>query len=138
MKQESAPCFFRGLSMLELMIVLAISAVLLSVAVPAYRDHAQRAHRAGAIRILLEISACQERTRSTGGRYDTTLCLPDKDLDAYRFELLPEGETAALEYAAQAVPKNDGDACGTLRLDHRGTRSVGAGAGRGSDCWGGR
>ena len=138
MRRAGVQSMPRGLSLLELLVVLTISAILLSIAIPVYRGHAQRAQRADAIRALLEISACQERVRASTGFYDTTRCLPDAGPETYLFELLPENDTTTLVFTALAAPKNRADGCGTLRLDHSGTRSVSADAGRVSDCWGGR
>ena len=138
MRREGARPTPKGLSLLELLVVLMISAILLSIAIPVYRGHAHRAERADAIRALLEVSVCQERVRASTGFYDTTRCMPDDGSDTYVFELLPENESRTLEFAALAAPKIRDDGCGTLRLDHRGTRGVSEGADRVYDCWGGR
>ena len=127
-----------GLSLLELLVVLMISAILLSIATPVYLGHAQRAQRADAIRTLLETSSCQERVRASTGFYDTTRCMPDKGHDAYLFDLLPVSESKTLEFTARATPRARDDRCGALWLDHRGTRGVSEGVSRVDDCWGGR
>jgi type IV pilus assembly protein PilE len=128
------------MTVLELLIVLAVFALLLSWAVPTYQRYTLRAQRADAVRSLLAIAACQERLRARAGYYDTTACL---DLPAgphYRFRLAPPDETETLNFTALAEPLSPlaGDTCGTLSLDQAGTRAISGAAERLSDCWGGR
>ena len=50
-----------GFTLIELMIVIAIVAVLVSISLPVYTDHIQKARRIDAISELLELSATQEK-----------------------------------------------------------------------------
>ncbi|MEE4294779.1 MAG: type IV pilin protein [Xanthomonadales bacterium] len=128
-----------GVTLIDIMVALAISAVLLSIAVPAYQGYIERSHRAQAVRVLLESAACQERMRAGSGFYDTTRCAMPR-AEGYRFEILPPNKTSTLEFRLVAIPAGElaDDHCGALSLDHVGTRSAGAGTDRVSDCWGGR
>ncbi|MGD8345987.1 MAG: type IV pilin protein [Lysobacterales bacterium] len=131
------PC---GLTLIDIMVALAISAILLSIAIPAYRGYTVRGHRAQAVRVLLETAACQERVRAGSGFYDTTRCALTRSTVGYRFEVLPPNNTSALEYRVVAIPTEKGtdDHCGVLSLDHLGTRGAGEGTDWVNDCWGGR
>lgn len=49
-----------GMSLIELVVVVAIVAILTTAAIPAYRDHMLRAHRVEARSALLGLAAAQE------------------------------------------------------------------------------
>jgi type IV pilus assembly protein PilE len=99
----------RGFGLLELMIAMLVVAVLLGLAIPSYRQYVSRAHRAEAVRTLLAAASCQERIRAQSGYYDTARC-------------------------ASGLA----DRCGSLTLNHAGTRAVSADGASVADCWGGR
>lgn len=59
----------RGVTLLELLVVVALLGVLCSMAYPSYRNHLLRAHRTEAIESLLTLAAAQERFHLEHGRY---------------------------------------------------------------------
>lgn len=59
----------RGFTLVELAVVLAVSAVLLSVAVPSWQSHLAKARRADAIAALTRLQSAQEMFRSHHGSY---------------------------------------------------------------------
>lgn len=141
----------RGYSLLELLLVLVIASILMSVALPAYRQVAIRAHRVVGKAALMEVLARQERYLLNHKRYSTSLAALGLEDDyyigptstsvdggeaVYKIELaLLEGEFSG----ARAVPVNGqrGDRqCGTYTLDSRGLRGViGSYAGQPGLCW---
>jgi len=128
-----------GFSLPELVIVLAVLAVLLTIAVPSYQHYVGRVERADAIRLLLSVAGCQERIRANTGFYDTTQCVGGLDNDAYGFRIQPPGSTSSSGFEVIAEPKHEnGSGCGALSLDHTGTRNAGSEKGTLSTCWGGR
>lgn len=128
-----------GYSLLELVIVLAVMAVLLTIAVPSYRQYAQRIERADAIRALLSVASCQERIRAASGFYDTTQCLSGLGSEAYTFRIYPPADSSSQGFEAIAEPFDKSDSsCGSLSLDHTGARGISAESGSLSACWGGR
>lgn len=129
-----------GFSLLELVIALAVVAILLALAVPAYQRYVQRGERAEAVRLLLAAAACQERVRAQGGYYDTSRCLDDASAAAYDLRIEPPGENASLAFTLVAEPKQlrGDDPCGSLSLDQAGTRGIGGSAEQLAACWGGR
>jgi len=126
-------------TVLEVVIALAIVAILLTLAVPGYQRYQQRAERADAVRALLAAAACQERVRAAGGYYDTGRCLEGLGSDAWDFRFDPADDAATLAFTVIAEPLRlrAGDACGSLSLDQAGTRAI-SGDGEVGDCWGGR
>lgn len=64
-----------GFTLIELMIAVAIVALLLAVALPSYRDSVQKGRRADAMTAFGNIQQAQERWRSNNPSYTTTLSL---------------------------------------------------------------
>ena len=59
----------KGLTMIELMIVIVVVAILASIAFPSYEEMMRKGRRADAKNQLLEIAALQERFYSDNGAY---------------------------------------------------------------------
>ena len=56
-----------GLTLVEIVVVVAIAAILLAVAIPSYQRYLQRGQRADAIRSLMEVRAARNGyARNTG------------------------------------------------------------------------
>lgn len=128
----------RGFSLVELVVVLAIAAILLSLATPAYMAQARRGYRASAIGQLLTVASCQERLRALRGRYDTSACLPGPAA-RYSFEYADATAGPADRFTVVATPLawQAQDPCGRLMLEDTGTRRVG-GAADPARCWSAR
>lgn len=138
-----------GLSMLELVVTLALSAVLSAYAVPAYVGYTARGHRIDAVIALHRAAQHMAANPPVAGRaaaFPPGLDrAPAQGRAVYRLEWLPAPDGAD-GYEIQAVPLEGGpmhgDACGTFVLDALGTRSNrGAQALHGAAvqaCWAGR
>ncbi len=121
-----------GFSMLELVIALAMAAVLAAYAVPAYVTYTARGHRVDAV-IALHRAAQYVSAGAFAVAPVPALALPP-GLDripatgraVYRLDVLPVGDAGG-GYELRAVPLNNGpmrgDACGTFVLDGLGVRS---------------
>jgi type IV pilus assembly protein PilE len=71
-----SPSFRRrshGFTMIEVVIVLAIVAILAAVAVPAYQDQMRASRRTEAREALMRIQTAQERWRSNNVSYTTVM-----------------------------------------------------------------
>ncbi|MEM1114198.1 MAG: type IV pilin protein [Pseudomonadota bacterium] len=120
-----------GFSLLELLITLAISAVLLLVALPGYQEVQRRSYRLLASAVLAELWAQQESYRRYAGDYATALTdlgLPDPYFIAASEQPSPSGraryrlilrveEGLYQGFAAQPVNHQLRDHCGGLTID---------------------
>jgi len=131
--------FIRGMTLIELVIVVAVVGILMTIAVPSYRSYTLRVHRTEAIRMLLQASMCQERLAASRGSYDTSQCRPVSA--QHRYEITystPDSQGHA--YVAIAIPGGPqlADPCGSLMLDQSGNRRVSAVDASVTKCWNGR
>ena len=140
-----------GFTLIELMIVVAIVAIITAVALPSYRDSVAKSRRAEARGQLLETAQFMQRFYSNNDRYNqdragTAVAIPAE------LAQVPKGAASAVAtysisftatptisaFSIQAVPRATGpmnaDKCGTLILDNAGRRSV-TGVITVADCW---
>ena len=129
----------QGVTLIELVIVLAVMGILLSIAVPSYQRHMLRVHRSEAIRILLQASMCQERIHASDGSYDTSRCHPASEYNKYSMSYTPVDSRGEV-YLAMATPNGAqmADPCGELSLNQNGARNVGGSTISSAQCWNGR
>lgn len=129
----------KGMTLIELVIVVAVMGILLSIAMPSYSHYMLRVHRTEAIRMLLQASMCQERIYAGRGRYDTGQCLPSSEHQRYRISYASP-DTQSRDYIAMASPRGAqlDDPCGSLSLDQNGARSISASDVSVMKCWSGR
>ena len=122
----------RGVTLMELMVVMTIVGVLASIAVPTYRQYAVRTHRAAARACLSEYAQFMERYYTSNltydGAEDTVLgCATEGGLDQqYQFSVPAFTQRT---YTLQAEPINaqaaKDQACAILTLQENGTRGAG-------------
>lgn len=127
---------FRGFTLIELMITVAVAAIILAVAVPGYQEYVRRSTRAEAQAFLMTISARQQQFRLDTRAFATTLDdlgipVPDRVAAAYTLTL-DVGEDLPPTYTLTAAPKTPqaSDKCGTLTIDQAGVKSADA-----QGCW---
>jgi len=139
MNNKSRTGSSNGMTLIELVIVMAVMGILLATAVPSYRGYMQRVHRTEAIRMLLQASMCQERINASRGSYDTGLCHVVSEQQRYQLEFNPP-DTQGRSFVAMAIPKGAQltDPCGSLSLDQNGVRSISTTDVSAVKCWSGR
>lgn len=120
-----------GFTLIELMIVVAIIAVLTAIAYPAYTSYITKTRRVAAEGCLSESANFMERYYTTNLTY-TAAALPTFDcaqqtVNYYSYDL-PAGSLTVSAYVVQAVPQgtqlSNDTKCGTLTIDQTGKRSA--------------
>ncbi|GGD58672.1 type IV pilin protein [Pseudoxanthomonas indica] len=132
-----------GFTLMELMITVAIVAILSTIAYGSYSDQVTRSRRAAAGACLLERAQFMERYYTTNMTYvGAPDPLPACDADVASHYGTPEFSGAVTQnaYTLQIVPTGSQEAndtkCATLQVDSRGTRSAtGTASATPAECW---
>ncbi len=121
-----------GFSLIELMIVVAIVAILAAVAYPSYQQHIIRNNRAAAQQYVLEVSSLQHQYILDNRSYATTLAALGTTPDArvsvnYTIALTLVDNTASPPtFTVQATPRAGSIQAGsdTLTVNHLGQKNA--------------
>ena len=145
-----------GFTLIELMIVVAIVAILASVGYPMYTDYTTKARRSAAQGFMLQIASREEQYLADARTYTSLFATagdalymtpPAETTDRYTFTITVITATTDAGYiAGVALPQyiitatpiggqlaND-TKCGVLTLNSAGTKGEN-GSGSVSDCW---
>ncbi|GAB3381802.1 hypothetical protein GCM10027567_28750 [Spongiibacter taiwanensis] len=129
-----------GFTLIEVMITVAIIAILIAVAMPAYRDHVVRSNRSAAAAYVMEVAALQERNFLDERAYATSMSdlgasVPPEVSAHYTITTSANNGATPPSYTVSAAPSGSqatDDDCGTLTLNSQGVKGYASGATR---CW---
>jgi type IV pilus assembly protein PilE len=125
----------RGLTLLEVMIVIAIVGIITAIAVPIYTGYAQRARRADAKTALEQFRASQEMRRTERGNYSndltelqTTWGVQANPVGLYNLQWAGGFTLNANSWTAEAAPFGGQATDGSLFINNLGQKWDGDGA----------
>ena len=135
-----------GFTLIELMLVVAIVAVLLGIALPSYNAQVVRTRRAAASGCVLEYAQFMERVYAANLRYDTnagvatslpaTACSNDMTAH-YSFAFAtaqPQQRTFKVNAVPLGIQATRDTKCATLSIDQANVKGK-TGTGTVADCW---
>lgn len=118
-----------GFSLIELMIVVAIIAILAAIALPSFGRYAYRARRADSQELLLRIANAQERFYTTNNHYGSlgelgynTPALSEKGHYSVSVEPAGASTTQVYKLTAKPVGVQNNDVCGDMSIDDAGRK----------------
>ncbi len=139
----------RGFTLIELMIVVAIVAILTAIAYPSYRKYVMRSNRAEAKSILLEDAQYMEKNFAEANVFNQTSTGTTISSSSLPYQQAPKtgsvnynitlSAITATSYTIQAAPTGaqSGDECGTLTINNLGQNNIsgGSASATAADCW---
>jgi type IV pilus assembly protein PilE len=133
----------RGFTLIELMITVAIVAILAAIAYPSYTNYIVRSNRSAAQGYMLELSSLQQRYLLDARTYAANLAtlnssVPSHVSSNYTVTTPLKTGTTLPGFTITATPIGSqlarDTACGTLTIDEAGTKTA-SGSGGVAGCW---
>lgn len=125
-----------GFTLIELMIAVAVLAILAAIAWPSYQEHVRKSRRAEAQAFLMAVAARQQQFLVDTRGYSASLTdigvpTPANVTSTYDIALAaPTGNPPAFSVTATPKASQVGERCGTLSIDQSGAKTAAI-----SGCW---
>lgn len=131
----------RGVTLIELMIVVVVVGILAAIAYPSYQNQVRQSKRADGKAMLMEVAQGLERCYTRFGRYNDAGCtvannLPDPSSEGhYQIAATAISATAfTLDATPQGTQADDVE-CGVLRLTSTGVQGSQGTDADANGCW---
>jgi type IV pilus assembly protein PilE len=124
-----------GFTLIELMITVAVVAILAAIAYPSYQQHVRKSRRAEAQAFMMAVAARQQQflvdTRSYADTLDT-VGVPTPANVSLAYTPALAASAPATTFTLTLTPKaiQAAETCGTLSIDHVGIKTPAT-----SGCW---
>ena len=126
-----------GITLIELIVVMAVIGILVTIAYPSYIEYMKASRRADAMHSLMEVQLMQEKWRRNDVDYGT-----EAEIDTAGGWSSQEGfytiriiSSTTIDFTATAIPVTgqSGDSCGTFAINRTGPDTTGSYAN--DRCW---
>ncbi len=126
----------QGFTLIELVVAIAILAIIVAIAVPSYTSQVLRSNRTEAIDELLRQAGRQQATYTRTNAFDEPATNP-YIINSGRYSINTVLLNAGQGYQVTATPQGaqTNDDCGALTINHLGQKTA---AGDDQNCWAGR
>jgi type IV pilus assembly protein PilE len=129
----------RAFTMIELLIAIAIVAILVALAVPSYRSFVIRANRVEGIDAVMAAMVCQERIYSRTNAYDAGQCGGLTSNGLYQVTIATQNANQNVAITATPQGAQTGDSCNALSLNEKGIKKANGATGDAAEkCWAGK
>lgn len=127
-----------GFTLIELMIAVAVIAILASIAYPSYTKYVQEARRTDAKAALMEAAGQMERCYTVTSDYTSASCPDDPMASEEGFYTISVSASAAsytLTATPDGAPQNQDSECAEFTVTQTGQRAAEDSSGNASACW---
>lgn len=140
----------KGFTLIELMIAMAVMAIMAAIAIPSYQGYIQKVRRSDAVTLLMEAAGRQEKFYYRNNSYTTSLTTLYSDLkeedrgkspeDYYQLSISDDpADNIQRTYTLTATPvateaQAKDTKCTTFTLTSRGVKGM-TGSGTVDECW---